>query len=107
MVSQQVNTSLSIHIGFLQPQLRLVSIQDQNPIAEIKVYPNPCREKVFIELDNLKQVDYQLINERGQLVRKGKLQSSMILPMDNVTPGLYHLQMIQRDFSKTTSLIKT
>ena len=107
VVSQQANTSLSINIGFLQPQLRLVSVQDPNPIASIKVYPNPCREKVFIELDNPEPVDYQLFNEIGQLIKKGNLSASMILPLDNINAGLYHLQLIQGNFSTTTSLIKT
>jgi hypothetical protein len=107
VVSQQANTSISVNIGFLQPQLRLVSIQEQDPLMSLKVYPNPCREKVFIESVIPESVDYYLFNENGQIVKKGKLTESMILPMINLTPGLYHLQLIQGKFSSTTSLIKT
>lgn len=65
--------------------------------SEIKIYPNPASNQIFIESQNLSNADIvELIDVRGQVQalqfqnRQGRLQ----LDVSDLAPGLYFIRLI-------------
>ncbi len=60
-----------------------------------RVYPNPAKEKLNIELLGLKDVDIQLINLNGQVMLSKQLQSKKTeLDISGFIKGVYMLKII-------------
>jgi TonB family protein len=72
---------------------------------ELKIYPNPATDYVNIEiLDSETDLEYQLINTKGQICITGRIYNSQVqINIAELTNGLY----IVRLFSKEKGLIKT
>jgi photosystem II stability/assembly factor-like uncharacterized protein len=71
-----------------------------NSISEkqgFKVYPNPTNDLANITLDNVsfENSSISIFNELGQAIKKVEIGSkqSIILSRDNMTPGIYFIQL--------------
>ncbi|WP_157609321.1 T9SS type A sorting domain-containing protein [Psychroflexus torquis] len=54
-----------------------LSIQSENPFAELKLYPNPTQDLVRFT-NNLNGVEYNLYNLKGQLIDNGVIENNSI-----------------------------
>ena len=107
IVSNQTTLGVITNIGFLQPQLRLVSVKETTESnGEVKVYPNPCRDFTIIETELDNMAHYRLFSESGQLCKSGQFNGRMILAVNDFPSGLYHLSITNQLFARTITLIK-
>jgi hypothetical protein len=70
-----------------------VGIENQLPLVEINIYPNPVRSELKIQ-SPIKVIGVELLNVHGQKVG-GSHESSndLTLNLNNYTPGLYFLKI--------------
>ncbi|MDA3906436.1 MAG: TonB family protein [Bacteroidales bacterium] len=77
---------------------------------EFKVYPNPASEFVNIEiLNNNNELEYQLINQNGQLLQNGLLENNTTqLNISELKIGFYLIRLISKENGvvETKKLIK-
>jgi len=85
-------------------------ISPKNKSFDFKIYPNPATDYVNIELSNFKDdVEFQMINTKGQLVKKGPLNYEIEqINISNFERGIYIVQLIYNEerLTKTQKLIK-
>lgn len=66
---------------------------ENNP--NIKVYPNPVNDKLYIELENNKQANIKLIDLFGNIITKQNISTKQtILYTSSFAKGLYNLEII-------------
>ena len=72
---------------------------------EIRVYPNPAQNFVFIE--NAQNWNYYLVDAQGKIIRQGIFYSNKSeLNLKNVSSGLFYLQLRKGNKIKKFKLIK-
>jgi len=65
-------------------------------LANLNIYPNPVID--FLSISNLnKQVDYQVFNLEGKLLRKGVVQNNQI-NLSDLSSGIYFVRINQQTF---------
>lgn len=69
-------------------------LEDQ--MSQVKIYPNPAREQLFVKLQGGRYEDYDfnLFNQVGQLMKSGLLEPSTSL--DGLINGTYFVQLRNR-----------
>lgn len=96
------NGSYTVSSGSQQPyeismHLSVVDIKDKN--IDIKIYPNPFSENVFIKFSenlNKEKYSYKIVDLNGRLITKGDLKEiSNILNLQNLSTGNYMLEINQ------------
>lgn len=75
-------------------------------INEIKVYPNPFKEILHINLINSNQTNIELYNVIGVKVLSKTTTSSEILNLSNLASGVYILRLTQGNLTISKKLIK-
>lgn len=75
----------------------VLSRQNKNPIQDfVKLYPNPIRDVLRIELiDNFSIEKIVIFNSFGQRIFEGKFQSE--IDLESLQAGIYFLQIIGKD----------
>ncbi len=58
-----------------------------------KVYPNPFRDKVYVQFEGAAYVDYRLFNINGQEISNGKTTSESPINLSSMTEGVYFLHL--------------
>jgi hypothetical protein len=70
-----------------------VGIENQLPLVEINIYPNPVRSELKIQ-SPIKVIGVELLNVHGQKVGGSQESSNdLTLNLNNYTPGLYFLKI--------------
>lgn len=69
---------------------------DDNSINEIRIYPNPAKDQVEINIpENLLFEDYVILNLNGQIIQSGKAENTKFtIDVSNLERGIYFLQII-------------
>lgn len=64
-----------------------------DPLSEVKLYPNPARDQLFVKLPEARYDDYEynLFNNMGQLMQRGLLEPNISL--DGLISGTYFVQL--------------
>lgn len=60
------------------------------------IYPNPANEKIFIqsnEYNSLENTTYSIYDINGKLIRKNKLNSDGSIPIEQLSSGIYILEL--------------
>ena len=70
-----------------------------------RIYPNPCKDKLFIQQNSPERFDYRLFNINGQLIKCGQLKADYI-DMSDLPHGLYNLQISNDKIHITSKIIK-
>lgn len=86
----------------------ILSIEDNQSKAEIKVYPNPFNTVTFIQADQtFKDLKLLMYNSQGQLVRElfNISGEKIMLDRDGLTEGMYYLKLIDKKFIVVKSLL--
>lgn len=73
--------------------------------TEIKVYPNPCKDVLYItKSENVDIINIVLLNIQGKIMysKKGLVSTSLSLDIKNLRSGIYFLQLnkVAKSFSK-------
>ncbi len=74
----------------------------------INVYPNPITDKLTIKIkDNLIGSSYSILNNLGQVIKKGKLKSlSTNISFKNIKNGIFYFKLTKSNELKTYKIIK-
>jgi rhodanese-related sulfurtransferase len=75
-------------------------------LSDIKVYPNPCKDYLFVEMEGLKSIE--LYNITGKLVYKQEcsINYNNRLDVSNLDKGIYQLRLVTDKQRKTIKIIK-
>ena len=74
----------------------------------LKIYPNPTNDLLFIESIDNKCINIQLINNKGQLLETIKINSiQTAIDLDKFPVGLYILKIISKNGMTIKKIIKT
>lgn len=77
------------------PNLAVVNTQQSG--NDIKVYPVPADNTLYVEAQPGHAASIVLINSIGQQVWKGELTGKSAIPVANLATGVYYLQLVYRD----------
>ncbi len=99
-IAQAITNGRLIKLSYLLNSSQGSANIKELEFSNINIYPNPCREKIYIEPDFLSFDNYTIFNFQGVLVQEGYLSSE--INIENLSSGIYLLRLF--DFSgKTTS----
>ena len=87
------NGSATLTQGFQQSNISLVSVENLDPLIEIRAYPNPISDFLTIELsDNALNSEMQLIDATGKVVLLGRVTApKFTLDFTAYSKGTYYL----------------
>ena len=76
---------------------------------EIRVYPNPVKDKLFIESGDYKLSTIQIFDNLGRLLidqqNKKSEQKTTTLDMSGLDPGIYQLKFNQEGIKRSTPIV--
>ncbi|GGF09478.1 LamG-like jellyroll fold domain-containing protein [Flavobacterium limi] len=73
----------------------------------IKIYPNPAKDKVNINIQNATNVELRVYNLNGNTVLSEKLNTATnSVSIENLTTGTYFFKVISNEGTSTTKVIK-
>jgi len=74
---------------------------------KISLYPNPAKDKLFLEFNNKAETEISLTDARGQLIRHFNAdESRLMLNLNGLKPGVYILNIISDHQLITKRFIK-
>lgn len=83
---------------------------DENPNPDIRIYPNPVEDMLYIQSEDLfkDKVHVNLINALGQKVVQTQSNNSQLVSIDisTITPGIYILSLSVGDQVFTKKIVK-
>lgn len=101
------NSDRHLTQGFLQPEHTIPSGISQSPtISSIKVYPNPVKEKAFVETDD--PCTWIIYDMLGKSLSSGELSATPGEHIDtrHLAPGYYILTITSSKGQSSIQLIK-
>ncbi len=69
-----------------------LSLEENN--FDFKIYPNPTRGMVTIELTNFSTAEMEIMNSTGQIIVQQQLNHALVqIPMGEFGPGVYYIRI--------------
>jgi hypothetical protein len=82
-----------------------VGVDEIKPLVN-SIYPNPASNKINLELlSNVKEVNYQLMNSSGKILRTSNFRNSTTIDVSSFSKGIYFLKVIAEDGVETKKII--
>lgn len=106
------DNTITLHQGFQQGSLGIVSIHSIEFTSEILVYPNPATSFVNIKVDGLSSgsLNLEIVDIHGRLraMHQGIMSEDIVtINTDNLNPGVYMLRFFSEGRTvKTIRLVK-
>lgn len=83
-----------------------VGFKELDDYSNLKIYPNPSDEKIYVDLSNRNITSIKLINQLGQIVFEQKVENQILeINISQYTNGIYYLSIQSRDLSMTNKVI--
>ncbi|MFK8044384.1 MAG: GEVED domain-containing protein [Crocinitomicaceae bacterium] len=82
---------------------------ENNSLYGVKLYPNPASDKINIQFDdNYSSIEMIIYNELGQVVKElsMKMESETTLKLDDLAPGVYHINIVADEKTGNFEIIK-
>lgn len=73
-------------------------VDDTESNSFISIYPNPSNNKLRIDSDEYKGLDYNIIDSQGRIVQRGRLLDSGLVDVSSLSSNVYFLRI--RNISK-------
>ncbi len=75
--------------------------------SSIKIFPNPARERIYIQIRDIKEADFRIVSSLGNTVMNGQISGeSSEINVSGLEPGLYIISVITETGIQTKKLIK-
>jgi Secretion system C-terminal sorting domain len=76
--------------------------------AQLKLYPNPSKDKIFLEFPSVKKMSYQIIDVSGKIVMQGEVLNTNATSIDSkdLKSGSYFIKSNLDGFEKTNLFLK-
>lgn len=90
------------------PNCLPVHTEDANDQGQLKLYPNPARQQLHIQIDQQEIVAVSLLDNRARplLSKTGTLGSRTILELIDISPGMYFMMVRTKAGNWTKKWIK-
>lgn len=93
--------------GTIKVATSLTTVKDVALTDNIRIYPNPCTDKLNIGLTELKDVTIRITDISGLLIYQDKVNSPALqVSLAGYPRGLYLVEVIQSDNSSTYKVVK-
>lgn len=75
--------------------LLLTDINDLSELPEIKVYPNPIADKIYVCMNDFsRSYSFELLDPKGETIKKTELNTnSNIISLENLNSGIYFYRL--------------
>lgn len=103
------NNNITLTQGFQQGNLLITKIEDNISISNsIKVYPNPAKSIVNIEITDFSNIIYyELFSPDGKQILNGSINSALeTIDLSAFANGLYFLKIISNSDNKAKQVFK-
>lgn len=84
--------------------INCAGLEDNEELA-VSIYPNPSTDWLFMETDAT-NLDYRIYDINGKQVQNGILSNQKMIPVDQLTKGVYILYLNDKGVTKRTRFIK-
>ena len=84
----------------------LLSIELIDSINKLTIYPNPSSDYVIINGDTLNDYKYNVYDSSGRMVLVGVGKYDNKISLNNIKKGVYFIEIILSEFSKTFKILK-
>lgn len=82
-------------------------IKEKNEETELKIYPNPAKNELNIELNNHNKIsEYKIYNSTGQLMTTDKFTEKTLVNIQNYAQGMYFIKIAFQDKILYKKIIK-
>jgi hypothetical protein len=81
-----------------------VGIGEENLNSAIRIYPNPVTHYLYIQGNQT--FDYNVVDVRGSIVRKGQESGNAVIDMANLEDGVYMIHVITDGVTQTFQIVK-
>jgi hypothetical protein len=71
------------------------------------IYPNPCSSDLFVQIENMEETDFKILNNVGTILQKGKVEKNNSIDISKLMPGIYMLQLISNNRQQFLKFQKT
>ena len=97
-----INNTYTLTQGFHQGLYTLVNIEKQIINTEIKVYPNPSSDYIFIEINNINSNNYKikLFDNLGQLLLDKQYENCKQISLQQFANSTYYLKVVNTSNDK-------
>ncbi|MEI8202005.1 MAG: T9SS type A sorting domain-containing protein [Bacteroidota bacterium] len=73
----------------------------------LKIYPNPVTNELTIEMNgNTKTLDFEILNSLGEVVLKDRLLNKVVIPVSNLSRGIYLIKLENGETFEFRKVIK-
>lgn len=113
MTVPAASTSLGAceNLGFLKGQyvdytLNVNTVTSVNSVSDnnnIRIYPNPVHEDLFIDLSKEMEINVEIVDVNGKLIKSEVINKSSHIDVKNLTKGVY---MVNLKSGKSTSVVR-
>src|SRR5690606_38663680 len=79
---------------------------DEFDMSSIKIYPNPVKNELHINLNTNFETTVEIYNVLGRKMLNQTIQNSEIISTENLSSGVYILKLTQGNQTMTKKLIK-
>jgi len=88
--------------------LQALSVEDNSLEAQIKVYPNPTSQMLYVSHPEYSSFSIQIADINGKQIHTGTIEKEMPLDVSNYTQGLYLITVENKETNKknTYKIIK-
>ncbi len=94
---------IAVYVG--QPYLTGINITEDY-FSDVRLFPNPLTEKIFLNSDRNSSFDYKLYTTCGALLNTGFFSKDNPIDLAIFSPGVYLLTLTAQSYTKTFRLCK-
>lgn len=104
IIGSMTSEDYSIQLGNgYYPSLDLEALSIESHDINIKVFPNPSSEFIFISSTENTLYELTILNLNSKLIHKGEYRKDESINIQNLTPGTYIVTIIDNFNQKTNS----
>ena len=85
-----------------------IDISDVSELAnqELDLYPVPARDILYLELQSLLEIDFEIVTPQGQIIQRGEINTlKTTINTEALVSGLYYLKLIDGNESIIKSFV--
>lgn len=82
------------------------ALEQNNANDPVSIYPNPCKDHIYISCGSFIPLHYQIHDVTGKLITEDKYRSNQKININSLPTGIYMLSLINNDDKKMVRLEK-
>ncbi|MBQ4804292.1 S8 family serine peptidase [Aquimarina sp. MMG015] len=99
------NTQLGYGIPNFRTIVENLSV-DENLTDDFRIYPNPVKDRLFFDFTTVESVKIRIFTAEGKLIKSENLKSGKFIELNNLSSGLYLIELISGTSRHTMKISK-